>query len=141
MRRTLQFLVLSFVLGGCQVDQVDSKQQVLAVGSSPVQLRQFQARQFDTNDRDRVLRSVIATLLDLGFVVDEADPVLGLVSATKLDGYALRMTVTTVPRGTNRTAVRANAQYDLEAVEDPLPYQQFFAALEKSLFLAAQDMD
>ncbi|MCS6877085.1 MAG: hypothetical protein RMJ04_13385 [Geminicoccaceae bacterium] len=128
----------SLVLAGCQLD---SRQQVLAVGASQVQLRQFQSRQFETGDRERVLRAVIATLQDLGFVVDKADPVLGTISGTKLDGYALRMTVTTIPRGTDRVVVRANAQYNLEAVEEPLPYQQFFAALEKSLFLAAQNVD
>jgi hypothetical protein len=37
--------------------------------------------------------------------------------------------------------VRANAQYNTTAVEDPEPYQQFFAALERAMFLTAQQVD
>lgn len=83
----------------------------------------------------------MATLQDLGFVVDNADETLGTVSATKLDRYALRMTVSVRPRGTRQLLVRANAQYQLRSVEDPEPYQQFFAALEKSIFLTAHQVD
>jgi hypothetical protein len=88
-----------------------------------------------------MLRTVIATLQDLGFVIDDADETLGTVSATKLDRYRLRMTVLVRPRGTTQLLVRANAQYNLRAVEDPEPYQQFLDALGKSLFLAAQQVD
>jgi hypothetical protein len=51
------------------------------------------------------------------------------------------MTVTVRPRGQTQLLVRANAQYNLTAVEDPEPYQQFFAALEKSVFLTAHNVD
>ena len=83
----------------------------------------------------------MATLQDLGFVVDNADELLGTVSATKLDRYALRMTVTVRSRGQRQSLVRANAQYQLRAVEDPEPYQQFYAALEKAMFLTAHEVD
>ena len=125
------------LLAACQTD---SREQVLATSMSQVQLRSFQARAFDTIDKTTTLRTVIATLQDLGFVVDKADDVLGSVSGTKLSGYALRMTVTVQPRGTTQLIVRANAQYNLEAVEDPAPYQQFFTALEKAMFLTAQEV-
>lgn len=83
----------------------------------------------------------MATLQDLGFVVDDADYTLGSVSATKLDRYALRMTVTVRERSASQLLVRANAQYNQRAVEKPEPYQQFFAALEKSMFLTAHAVD
>ena len=84
----------------------------------------------------------MATMQDLGFVIDKADSVLGSISGTKLDGYMLRMTVTLRPRKEEQqTIVRANAQFGVQAVEDPEPYQQFFAALEKSMFLEAHDVD
>jgi hypothetical protein len=73
--------------------------------------------------------------------VDNANAMLGTVSGTKLDGYALRMTISVRPRGTTQLLVRANADYNSQAVEDPLPYQQFFAALEKAMFLTAQQVD
>ena len=37
--------------------------------------------------------------------------------------------------------VRASAQYQMEPVENPETYQDFFTALEKSMFLAAQGVD
>jgi len=79
----------------------------------------------------------MATLQDLGFVVDSADEILGSVSATKLDRYAMRMTVTVRERGAAQLLVRGNAQFNNRVVSDPEPYQQFFAALEKAMFLDA----
>jgi hypothetical protein len=121
--------------------QTDSKQQVLLTDKSQVELRAVQTRAFDTVDKNTTVRTVIATLQDLGFVIDKADEYLGTVSATKLSGYAMRMTVTVRPRGTKQMAVRASAQYNINAVSDALPYQQFFAALEKAMFLKANEVD
>ncbi|MFG0252081.1 MAG: hypothetical protein ACF8NJ_04320 [Phycisphaerales bacterium JB038] len=118
-----------------------SKKQLLAASESQVELRSIQTRAFDTTDRTKTLRTAMATLQDLGFVVDEANETLGTVSATKLDRYALRMTVTVRPRGKTQLLVRANAQYNLRAVEDPEPYQQFFDALAKAMFLTAHEVD
>jgi hypothetical protein len=33
--------------------------------------------------------------------------------------------------------VRANAQFNVKPMEDPIQYQNFFSPLEKSLFLTA----
>jgi hypothetical protein len=115
-----------------------TNERILDVGDqTQLQKRAYQSRIFDTNDRDRVLRAVITTLQDLGFVIDRADYTLGVVSATKLNVYQLKMTVSTRPRGTDRTLVRANAQFNVRPVDDPKPYQDFFVSLEKSLFLTA----
>jgi hypothetical protein len=118
-----------------------STNQVLATKESQVKLRAIQTRAFDTTEKDKMLRTVIATLQDLGFVVDKADNDLGIVSGTKLDRYALRMTVSVRPRGETQLTVRANAQYNIYAVEDPEPYQQFFDALSKAVFLTAHQVD
>jgi hypothetical protein len=118
-----------------------SSKAVLETSQSAVALRSFQQRAFDTADKEKTMRSVIATLQDLGFVVDKADLELGTVSATKLSGYQLRITVTVRPRGDTQMLVRANAQYMDKAVEDPKPYQDFFTALEKSMFLTAHQVD
>ncbi len=137
--------LLALFLAGCQTN---SRDQVLAVTESQVQLRSIQTRAFDTTDRETTLRTVIATLQDLAFVVDKADAVLGAVSATKFGKggfwspqYQLRMTVSVRPRGNTQLLVRASAQYNLQAVEDPEPYQQFFAALARAMFLAAHAVD
>jgi hypothetical protein len=115
--------------------------QALSASQSQVNLRSFQTRAFDTTNREQLLRTVIATLQDLGFVIDKADAVLGTVSATKLSGYQLKMTVTVRPRGNTQMLVRANAQFNLNAIEDPAPYQDFFTALGKAMFLTAHAVD
>ena len=126
------------LLAACQTD---SRQQVLATSRSQVEMRSISTRAFDTPDRANVFRAVIATLQDLGFVVDRADETLGTVTATKLQGYVLRLTVTVRPRGRTQTAVRASGQYNLDAISDPAPFRQFFNALEQALFLTANEVD
>lgn len=130
-------LASSVMLASC----APSTKQVLATKESQVKLRAIQSRVFETTDKGKLLRTVIATLQDLGFVVDKADDTLGTVSGTKLDRYALRMTVSVRPRGETQLLVRANAQYNIRAVEDPEPYQQFFDALSKAIFLTAHQVD
>ncbi|MBI1825957.1 MAG: hypothetical protein HY287_12685 [Planctomycetes bacterium] len=132
----LAIFLLAFA-AGCQ----SSRSQIFRTDASAVQLRSFQTRTFDTSDKITTLRTVMATLQDLGFVIDAADDVIGSVSATKLEKYRLRMTVTVRPHGTNQMLVRANAQFNLKAVEDPGPYQQFFEALGKAIFLAMHQVD
>ena len=145
-RTTLRFSLLSLaimisLLTGCQT----MKERVLdssADGQTSVELRAIQSRSFDTADKQKTMRSVIATLQDLGFVVDKADLDLGSVSATKLSGYALRMTVSVRPGTSGKNMiVRANAQYNITPVTDPKPYQDFFVSLQKSMFLQANNVD
>ncbi len=131
-------LTPSFIVGGCQTTSMN---QVMETSQSQVAIRSIQTRAFDTKDKTKTLRTIIATLQDLGFVIDKADEDLGTVSGTKLDGYQLRLTVTVRPRGEKQLLVRANATYNVTAVEDPEPYNQFFAALEKAMFLTAHQVD
>lgn len=132
------YLISSSVwVGGCE----SSRSQVLAADESQVKLRSMQSRIFDTTDKVKTLRTAMATLQDLGFVIDDADDVLGTVSATKLDRYAVRITINVRQHGEGQVLVRANAQYNLKAIEDPEPYQQFFAAFEKGMFLTAHEIE
>ncbi len=130
--------LIGLSLSGCVATM---KEQVLDSNSeSQLQKRSYQTRAFDTTDKQKVLRATISTLQDLGFVIDRADSTLGSVSATKLDSYLLKITVSVRPRG-EQMLVRANAQYNVTPVEDPKPYQDFFNSLGKSLFLQAQNVD
>ena len=129
--------IFIILLGSC----VSSRGQLLETSESQVKLRSIQTRAFDSTDREKMLRTVISTMQDLGFVIDEADEVLGSVSGTKLDRYRLRLTVTVRPRGTTQLLVRANAQYQLTQVVEPEPYQQFFTALGRALFLEAHEVE
>lgn len=124
--------------GGCATS---SQERLLALDESQVKLRSMQTRAFDTEDKEKVMRSVIATMQDLDFVLEKADQTLGTVTGMKFRGnVTIRMTVSVRARE-KQMLVRANAQYGLEAVENPQPYQDFFTALEKSMFLAAQKVD
>ncbi|OQZ02698.1 MAG: hypothetical protein B6D34_10060 [Candidatus Brocadia sp. UTAMX1] len=133
----LVLIVCSFIVIGCATTQ----QRLLDSESSQVQLRSIQTRAFDTTDKEKTLRTIMSTLQDLGFVIDKADATLGTASATKLKNYALRMTVNVRPRGETQLLVRANAQYNVQPVTDPEPYQQFFVSLEKAMFLTAHQAD
>ncbi len=139
MKRSPAMLLLAALfLAGCAT----TTERVLDIGDeTQLQKRSYESRLFDTPDRDRVLRAAISTLQDLGFVIDRADAALGTVSATKWQGYQVKITVSVRPKGSDRVMVRANAQYNIEAIDDPKQYQEFFTSLEKSLFLAAHEVD
>jgi len=139
MRFRYRWLVMLGVtaLFGCAL----SADQAMQTDQSAVQLRSYQERAFDTADKEQTLRSVIATLQDLGFVLDKADVDLGIVSATKLSGYQMRVTVSVRARGDTQMLVRISAERGQAAVEDPKPYQDFFTALEKAMFLTAHQVD
>ena len=131
-------VAMNIALSGCEsmsarlLDEGDQTQ---------LQKRSYQSRVFDTADKQSTMRTVISTLQDLGFIIDKADLTLGTVSATKFNGYQLRMTVSVRPRGTKQVLVRANVQFNIRPVEDPKPYQDFFVSLEKSMFLTAQAVE
>jgi hypothetical protein len=53
----------------------------------------------------------------------------------------VRLTVTVRDRNESQLVVRASAQFYLRAVEDPVPYQQFFRTLEQAVFLGGHAVD
>ncbi len=135
--KIVNLLALSAMLAGCAYTAKD----LLDTPESQLKIRSIQSRGFDTTDREKMLRAIIATLQDLGFVIDHADVNLGSISATKLERYLLKLTVTIHPRGSTQLMVRANARYNVTPVLEPEPYQQFFAALSRAMFLDAQQID
>ncbi len=137
--RVICWLALGGAAAGCASGPTAT--EALAPNRSQVSLRSIQTRAFDTADRTKVMRTVIATLQDLEFVIDQGDETLSMVGATKLDNYHLRMTVTARPRGGSQTLVRANAALNWTVVDDAEFYQDFFASLEHGLFLAAHGVD
>jgi len=50
---------------------------------SQMELRSFQTREYDTHDSKLVLKAVLNTLQDMGFIVNTADPGIGLLTASK----------------------------------------------------------
>ena len=140
--QTSRFVTIAVLVFCCSFHSgCSSPTDSLLSSEGQVKLRNMQSRRFDTTDRIKTLRTAMATLQDLGFVIDKADATLGTVTATKLSGYVVRMTVMVKPYGEKQLVVRANAQYNLKAIEDPEPYQQFFSALEKAMFLTAHNIE
>ena len=136
MKNYLLPILLFCLLGGCTTTQqavLDSNQQ------TQIQRRNYQSRAFNTKDKNLVLRSVIATMQDLNFIISKADYDMGIVTGTS---FVNPSTITVSVRDFNdeQILVRVNAQIDLKALEDPKPYQNFFNALEKSLFLEGSEV-
>lgn len=131
-------LVSVLLFSGCAT----TSQQIMATDKSQVQLRSMQTRAFDTTDKKKMMQNIISTMQDLDFVIDKADFTLGSITGTKFLGYAsVVMTVTVRSREEKQLLVRANAQHGIKSVEDAATYQDFFTALEKALFLTAQQVD
>ncbi len=131
-------LFLIFILSGCAT----TAGKAFETNESQVKLRSMQTRAFDTTDKEKMMRTVISTMQDLDFVIDKADLMLGSVTGSKfLGNIVVTMSVTVRPRGEKQLLVRANAQYGIKSIEDPGTYQDFFTALEKAMFLTAQQVD
>lgn len=130
------FSLAILLLTGCAAQTA-----AITASGSQVELRQMQTREYETLDRRGTLRSVVATLQDLGFVIDKADYELATITATKLQDYEIRMTVTVRERSENRLAVRANARFNERPIEDAKSYQDFFTTLDKAMFLTLHEVD
>lgn len=134
--RQLLFLGVACLAGCATTTPVD-----ISSNQSQLERRQIQTRQYDTLDKALTMRSVVATLQDLGFTIDQADAELGTVTATRYDEYTMRMTITVVRRGDEQVSVRANARIGENSVTDAATYQDFFVALDKAMFLTLQGVD
>ena len=66
----LTLIACAFMMAGCET----SKKNILA-SESQVEQRSYQTRTFDMSDKKRMMRTVMATLQDLGFVINKADDV------------------------------------------------------------------
>ncbi len=129
-------LIGVFLLSGCATTPPD-----VTGSGTQLETRQIQTREYDTLDKSMTMRSVIATLQDLGFTIDQADADLGTITATRLHQYPMRMTVTVVERQDSRISVRANARIGEMPVTDAETYQDFFVVLDKAMFLTLHDVD
>lgn len=136
MIRILVILIPMLALCGCA-----SRNSAITEGGSQVQIRQMQTRIYESLDKRKTLRSVLATLQDLGFVIDTADYETGTITATRLQDYQLRVTVTVRERNNAQLAVRANARVDDRLIDNPRTYQDFFTVLDKAIFLTRHDVD
>ena len=99
---------LSLLLG-CTTPQ--PSQDLLAPTEAQMKIRSVQTRAFDVKDRQVAMRAVIATLQDLGFIIERANEHLGLVTAARFaepNFYdVVGVTVTVRPETDGRMTIRA----------------------------------
>ncbi len=85
--------------------------------------------------------------VDLSYLLYQPDALLVLSRNYRTWGpfdhrsNLVRITVTVRKRNEAQLVVRASAQFYLRAVEDPVPYQQFFRALEQAVFLESHSIE
>ncbi len=143
--RTVHLLVLAGLavaftatLSGC-ASPPDEPVTLLAPTDEQMKIRNMQTRTFDIADRQAAMRGVIAALQDLGFIIERANEPLGVVTGARFaepnyyDVVGITVTVRTLNE--TQTTIRANAIYDNQPIVDPAVYQNFFATLERSLFI------
>ena len=127
----------SVMLQGCVA--LEPRQELFAPTDAQMKIRSAQTRTFEVKEHTVAMRGVIAALQDLGFIIERANEPLGLVTAARFaePNYydVLGVTVTVRPQQDGKTMIRANAIYNSKPIEDPKVYQNFFAAVERSLFL------
>jgi hypothetical protein len=140
LERSVQWLViLALGLGVTACATPKPTVDLLAPTEEQMKLRSMQTRSFDMTDRNKAMRGVIAALQDLGFIIERANEPLGLVTAARFaepQYYdVVGVTVTVRPEKGDRLMIRANAIYNNEPITDPKVYQNFFATLERSMFI------
>jgi hypothetical protein len=134
-------LTLSLVLGlvACATRPKEPPGPLLAPTEAQMTLRNVQTRNFDVTDRMIAMRAVIAALQDLGFIIERANEPLGLVTGARFaePNYydVVGITVTVRQLDEKQTTIRANAIFDNQPITDPEVYRNFFATLERALFI------
>ncbi len=137
-RAALFALAFLFAISGC-ASPPQAPENLLAPTEEQIKIRNMQTRTFDVSDRQAAMRGVIAALQDLGFIIERANESLGLVTAARFaepNFYdVVGVTVTVRPASDTQMTIRANAIFNNEPITDPEVYQNFFATLERSLFI------
>lgn len=140
-RNQIAVLVGCLAIAGCAMPP-QPEPNLLAPTEEQMKLRSYQSRTFDVSDRNRAIRGVMATLQDLGFIIERANAELGLVTAARFaePNYydIIAVTVTVRPQPGGKMLIRANAIYNNAPLDDPKAYQNFFVSLQRALHLAQQ---
>jgi hypothetical protein len=112
---------------------------LLAPTEEQTKIRAFQTRSFEVTSRRQAMRGVIEALQDLGFIIERANEPLGLVTAARFaepryfDVMSVTVTVREASKG--NFTIRANAIFNNKPITDPKVYQNFFATLQRSIFI------
>lgn len=127
------------------------QQDVALRPSAPVgQLRALDSRRFDTGNQQLMLTAIVGVLQDLGFTIEETQPALGIVVASRIAAGRIRAQVSLLPASAQSVTVRATFQRMIprpgamlplgERITDADVYRGFFDKLSQSVFLTAHDI-
>jgi hypothetical protein len=115
-------VVLSFLNYGC-VPAYDGLPGPVTLASETLKDRKLQTRRYDTNDETLILQSVIGLLQDLGFIIDETAPELGVVVASKdrdaRDGGEIALSIFVLVMTGRATSVNQNQKLRASVVTFP----------------------
>jgi hypothetical protein len=137
-----RLLILAWVLAAVACTAPKPPPDLLAPTEAQMKLRSVQTRSFDEVGRKQAIRGTIAALQDLGFIIERANEPLGLVTAARFaepnyyDVLGVTVTVRLLEDGS--VMIRANAIFNNKPIEDAKVYQNFFATLERSLFITRE---
>lgn len=138
MKKTIIFIVLTtFLLTGCFAS---NSAHVIGSNQTQLEMRNYQSRKFDTNDKTMVMRAIVATMQDLGFIINQADYNIGTVSGSSFSDMST-LTVTVRDMNSKQLIVRVIAQHNRKLIQEPKAYNNFFDSLSKSLFLEAHEIE
>lgn len=168
------FLILTMFIA---VSPAEAKQNYSYAQTNPqktqLEKRQFQTREYESTDKAMIMKAFLNVLQDEGFIVNNANPLLGFISGSKEFDVSDRSIDTQKEFGTNKgklcwsgvrvaviesTAniteygkeikvrinfkrkllnVYGNAQ-SIDEIDDDKYYQDFFAKVDKAIFLQKQ---
>jgi len=137
----LSAILATGLLAGC----LSAPQSNILEDGNQLETRASQTRTYEVSGGTRstnteaILRSVLATLQDLGFMITDADASLGIISATKMDSDTTRVTVTVRAGTEKQVTVRVSARANNQTIRDAAIYREFFILLDKSVFLATAE--
>jgi hypothetical protein len=130
--------LLALTLEGCAKTPAEPV-DLLAPTEEQMKIRNLQTRSFDIADQRFAMRAVISALQDLGFIIERANEPLGMVTGARFaePRYydVVGVTVTVRKTTETQTTIRANAIFNNQPITDPSVYQNFFATLERALFI------
>jgi hypothetical protein len=136
-------LTAPLAFGACSMQQPE--RQFQPSDKSAVEMRVMQTRVIE-GEAPTVMRGVVATLHDLGYRINKAEPSAGTVTATKLE--RVRLTAVVQQRESRQSIVRANAVVLLPRIESQVDDPQFYlrnffvplsATLGREAFAAPSD--
>lgn len=139
LRRMGLIVLVGIGLSACASPPPEPPAPLLAPTEEQMELRNMQTRNFDVADRLVAMRGVISALQDLGFIIERANEPLGLVTGARFaepNFYdVVGITVTVRKLDEKQVTIRANAIFNNQPITDPEVYRNFFATLERALFI------